>query len=172
MRHSSGFRPSLLLLALVFSVTTVHAAPLGTAFTHKGEYKPGGTAVTGIYDFQIVLFNVATVGTAISTVTRDNVVVTQGNFTVEIDYTAAPFATATQYWLETRVRAGTSTGAFTVVPVRQKLNAKSAKLEAENTAIKARVAALEKQTATHARTQTRLEALEARFERMFQARAE
>ena len=36
---------------------------------------------------------------------------------------AVPFATATQYWLETRVRLGTSTGAFTILPVRQKLNA-------------------------------------------------
>jgi hypothetical protein len=53
-----------------------------------------------------------------------------------------------------------------------KLRAKSAKLEAENTEIKARLAALERQTATQARTQARLEVLEARFERMFQARAE
>jgi hypothetical protein len=114
------------LSLIVFSLTSlvaVQAAPLGTAFTHKGEYKPGGTAVTGIYDFQIVLFNVSTAGTPIiSPVIHENVQVTQGNFTVEINYGAPPFATATQYWLETRVRPGTSTGAFAVVG-RQKLNA-------------------------------------------------
>ncbi len=124
MRHASWCRPCLVLLPLLFGLTTIHAAPLGTAFTHKGEYKPGGTAVTGIYDFQIVLFDVATLGAPIvSPVIHENVPVTQGNFTVEINYGAPPFAAATQYWLETRVRAGTSTGAFTVLPVRQKLNA-------------------------------------------------
>jgi hypothetical protein len=104
--------------ALVLSLDhglVVHSAPLGTALTHKGEYKPSGVAVTGVYDFQIVLFNVTTLGTAISTLTREKVPVTQGNFTVELDYGAPPFATATQYWLGTWVRAGTSTGAFTVV---------------------------------------------------------
>jgi hypothetical protein len=101
----------------------VQSAPFGTALIHKGEYKPSGVSVTGVYDFQIVLFNGATVGTAISTVTRENVQVTQGNFTVEVDYGAPPFATATQYLVETRVRAGASTGAFTTLAPRQKLNA-------------------------------------------------
>ncbi|NOT55802.1 MAG: hypothetical protein HOP18_14475 [Deltaproteobacteria bacterium] len=100
------------------------AAPLGTAFTHRGEYKPSGTAVSGVYDFQLVLFNVATAGTPVSTVlTKENVSVIQGNFTVELDYGATPFATATQYWVETRVRAGTSTGAFTTLAPRLKMNA-------------------------------------------------
>jgi trimeric autotransporter adhesin len=121
---STGVRVSVAALILLLAHSPVHSAPLGTALTHKGEYKPGGTVVTGIYDFQIVLFNVATLGTPIvSPVTHENVPVTQSNFTVEINYGAPPFATATQYWLETRVRAGTSTGAFTILPVRQKLNA-------------------------------------------------
>ncbi len=120
---STGVRVSVAALVLLLAHSPVHSAPLGTAFTHKGEYKPGGTAVTGVYDFQIVLFNVATLGMPIvSPVTHENVPVTQGNFTVEINYGAPPFATATQYWLETRVRPGISTGAFMVVG-RQKLNA-------------------------------------------------
>ena len=125
MRHSYWFRTSLVLLGMVFNVTAVAAAPLGTAFTHKGECKPCGTILLpgGIFDFQIVLFNVATLGTPIvSPVIYENVPVTQGNFTVEINYGASPFATATQYWLETRVRLGTSTGVFIPLP-RQKLNA-------------------------------------------------
>lgn len=133
MRHSYWFRTNVVLLTLGLSVTTVVAVPLGTAFTHKGEYKPGGTPVTGVYDFQIVLFDVATGGTpintiicedtrgiAIGTVICANVMVTQGQFTVGIGYGAPPFATTTQYWLETRVRVG---NAFTVVGGRQKLNA-------------------------------------------------
>jgi hypothetical protein len=125
MHHFGWFRTSSTLLALVFGVTAVAAAPLGTAFTHKGECKPCGTILLpgGIFDFQIVLFNVATLGTPIvSPVIHENVPVTQGNFTVEINYGASPFATATQYWLETRVRLGTSTGGFIPLP-RQKLNA-------------------------------------------------
>lgn len=46
------------------------------------------------------------------------------------------------------------------------------KLEKENAALKARLAKLEAKVATRAQTQARLDALEARLERMFQARAE
>jgi hypothetical protein len=121
---SAGGRVGVAALVLLLVVHgPVQSAPFGTALIHKGEYKPSGVSVTGVYDFQIVLFNGATVGTAISTVTRENVQVTQGNFTVEVDYGAPPFATATQYWVETRVRAGASTGAFTTLAPRQKLNA-------------------------------------------------
>lgn len=52
----------------------------------------------------------------------------------------------------------------------RKLEKENVKLKAENATIKARLTALEKQTANHTRTQARLAALESRFERMFQAR--
>ena len=45
------------------------------------------------------------------------------------------------------------------------------KLEQENAELKARLTALEAQAAKQVRTQARLEVLEARFERLFQARA-
>lgn len=107
---SAGVRVGVAVLVLLLAHGSVQSAQLGTALTHKGEYKPSGVAVTGVYDFHIALFNVATVGTAIGTVARENVQVTQGNFIVEVDYGAPPFATATQYWLETRVRPGISAG--------------------------------------------------------------
>lgn len=107
---SAGVRVGVAALVLLLAHGPVQSAPLGTALTHKGEYKPSGVAVTGVYDFHIVFFNVATVGTAIGTVARENVQVTQGNFIVEVDYGAPPFATATQYWLETWVRPGISAG--------------------------------------------------------------
>jgi hypothetical protein len=55
--------------------------------------------------------------------------------------------------------------------LHQKIEHENAKLREENAEMKARLVALEAQAAKHARTHTRLEALEARFERMFQARA-
>jgi hypothetical protein len=53
----------------------------------------------------------------------------------------------------------------------QKLEHENAKLRAENAEMKAWLAALEPQAAKQARTHTRIEALDARCERMFQARA-
>jgi trimeric autotransporter adhesin len=55
--------------------------------------------------------------------------------------------------------------------LHQKVEQENAKLRAENAEMKARLVALEAPAAKQARAHTRLEALEARFERMFQVRA-
>ncbi|MBU6411913.1 MAG: hypothetical protein KGS45_00425 [Planctomycetes bacterium] len=60
---------------------------LAIPFTFQGELRDGGTAVNGVYDMQFSLFGVATGGTKIGdTQCADNVTVTNGRFTVVLDF--------------------------------------------------------------------------------------
>ena len=48
---------------------------------------------------------------------------TDGLFTVELDYTEVPFEAALKYYLEVRVRRGNETGGYTQLLPRQKITA-------------------------------------------------
>src|SRR5262249_11165593 len=65
----------------------------GTAFTYQGKLSDSGNVANGQYDFQIKLFDSATVGTGNqqgSLVSASNVTVTAGIFTVQLDFGACP----------------------------------------------------------------------------------
>jgi len=82
-----------------------------------------GVAVTGAYDFQFMLYDQASGGSQVgSTVTKDDVAVTTGLFTVQLDFTASPFDGSDRH-LQINVRIGTSTGGYTGLSPRQKLTA-------------------------------------------------
>jgi hypothetical protein len=110
-----------LLLASNLLMPCAMAAPVGTGFTYQGDLKVSGAPANGSFDFEFVLFDVATAGSGIATVTRDDVGLTGGQFLVELDYTDVPFAAAQAYFLEVRVRDGASTGGYTQLLPRQKL---------------------------------------------------
>ncbi len=58
-------------------------AILGTAFTYQGRLLVGGNPASGTYDFEFRLYNASTSGTQVgSNVTKDNVSVNDGLFTV------------------------------------------------------------------------------------------
>ncbi len=102
------------------------AAPLfattGTAFTYQGSLQDGGSPANGAYDFQFLLFDAATAGSQVgSTVTLNDVNVVNGLFTVQLDFGGVFDGTA--LWLEVRVRAGASTGGYTILAPRQPLTA-------------------------------------------------
>jgi hypothetical protein len=109
------------ILALPLLVTGALAAPVGTGFTYQGELKVSAVPANGAFDFEFALFNVATAGSTITTVLSDDAPVTNGLFTVELDFTDVPFAAAEQYWLEVHVREGASTGAYQALLPRQKI---------------------------------------------------
>jgi hypothetical protein len=111
------------LSLLLASVHIAHADPLGSAFTYQGELNVSNQPANGSYDFEIALYSVSGGGLALDTVVRDNVNVSQGLFSVTLDYTDIPFATSTQYYLELRVRDGASTGAYTTLLPRQPIYA-------------------------------------------------
>lgn len=107
--------------------------------TYQGKLSDGNQAANGAYDLQFQLFNAVTGGTARTTqITLEDVSVTNGIFTVQLDLGAASLREgnkttnvklnpaileAENSFFEIGVRAGTSTGAFTTLTPRQPLTA-------------------------------------------------
>ncbi len=92
---------------------------LATTFTYQGRLVDAGSPANGTYDLRFILYDAETGGAQVgTTVTRDDVQVASGLFTVELDFGAAAFQGDAR-WLEIAVRPGSSTGAFTVLSPRQ-----------------------------------------------------
>ena len=99
------FRPMhALACALALLASAPALAEPGTAITYQGELRNAGTPAQGPYDFEAALYDVASGGEAISTMTLDDAQVDQGLFSLPLDFTDVPFATGEQYWIELRVR--------------------------------------------------------------------
>ncbi len=115
---------SLLLgLAALWGASHVLAQDaIGTDFTYQGQLKEGGLLTNGPYDFQFSLYDAASGGSQVgSTLTRDDVGVSDGLFTVELDF--GDVFDGNERWLEIAVRPGDSTGAYTTLTPRQQLTA-------------------------------------------------
>jgi hypothetical protein len=94
---------------------------VGTGFTHQGRLTDGGSPANGEYDFQFRLYDAVSSGSQVgSTNNRGNVTVTEGLFTVQLDFGSGAFNGDARY-LEIRVRPGASTGAYTTLTPRQAL---------------------------------------------------
>jgi hypothetical protein len=106
------WRAALALLA----VATVYAGPsaqegqpqgdvgiraaMDTGFTYQGRLTDGDSLANGDYDFEFKLYDAASNGTQVgSTVTKEDVTVTDGLFTVQLDFGAEVF-TGDARWLE------------------------------------------------------------------------
>ncbi|MFQ5435179.1 MAG: hypothetical protein ACE5FD_09915, partial [Anaerolineae bacterium] len=98
------------------------AAALGSDFTYQGLLTDGGSLANGVYDFKFTLYDAASGGNPMgSTVAKANVDVTDGLFTVTLDFGNVFDGTA--LWLKVMVRPGSSTGAYTPLNPRQALTA-------------------------------------------------
>lgn len=96
-------------------------APLGTAFTYQGQLKQGGNPVNANCDFQFGLWDAASGGTQIgSTQTATNVSVTNGLFTVPVDFGTGAFNGEAR-WLAISVRCPAGSGSYTALSPRQAL---------------------------------------------------
>jgi hypothetical protein len=111
--------------ALIFMATLLIAAASrnlsaqGTAFTYQGLLSSSNNLANGSYDLTFKLFNASSGGSqAGPTLTNLNTGVTNGLFTVAIDF-GAQF-NSTTYWLEIGVRASGGSG-FTTLSPRQEL---------------------------------------------------
>ena len=108
-----SIRLSLMALLLCSSGGVLQAQ--ATSFTYQGRLTDGGNPATGAYDLQFRLFDALVSGNQVgSTVIRDDVAVSNGIFTVYLDFGGATFPGANR-WLEIAVRPGASTGAFTAL---------------------------------------------------------
>ena len=98
-------------------------AMLGTAFTYQGQLKEDGSPVNGTCDFQFKLYDAQSDGTQVgSTQTKTNVNVSNGLFTVQLDFGSDVF-TGDARWLEVAVRCPAGSGSYTTLTPRQALTA-------------------------------------------------
>jgi hypothetical protein len=108
----------ILFLGIAFPVQ----ADIGTVFTYQGRLTDNaGTPLTGSYDFEFKLYDALSSGSQVgSTVPKNDVPVSQGHFTLVLDFGLGIF-TGSPRWLEIGARPGTSTGAFSTLTPRQPL---------------------------------------------------
>jgi hypothetical protein len=81
-------------------------AAISTTFTYQGSLSDGGNPANGNYDFEFRLYDDADDGTLMGTDTETDVPVTDGLFTVQLDY--GEVFTGTARFLEIGVRLGDS----------------------------------------------------------------
>lgn len=113
---------ALLLLTALFGFTQgIHAQ--GTAFTYQGLLSENGARVNGTNDLQFTVHSTAGGNNPVgSPITMDDLAVSNGLFTVTLDFGAGIF-NGSPRWLEISVRPGTNNGAFTVLNPRQAIPA-------------------------------------------------
>jgi hypothetical protein len=111
------------LCASVLIAAAAAAQPVGTAWTYQGQLKNGAVVADGPHDFIFRLFSAASGGAQVgSSVTINDWMVTDGQFTVSLDFGATPFVGDAR-WLDIQVRPGASGGAYTLLTPRQPLSA-------------------------------------------------
>jgi hypothetical protein len=92
----------------------------GTAFTYQGQLLTTNGPTQGLYDVTFALYNAASGGTQFgSTVQTNGVLVTNGLFTVMVDFGSGLF-NGTAYWLQIGVRTN-GAASFTPLSGRQQL---------------------------------------------------
>jgi len=106
------------LLTLGFLVVTNNVFAQGTAFTYQGQLQSGGSPANGNYDFTFALYNANTTsGTQVGgTLTDTNVGVTNGLFTVTLDFGSVFTGNAT--WLAIGVRTNGGAGFTALNPLQ------------------------------------------------------
>jgi len=98
------------------------SAPLGTGLTYQGYLTDGSQPAEGAYDFQFDLYDADTGGILVGRVIFEDVTVTNGYFTVLLDFGEGIFNGEAR-WLEIGVRPGAESGAYTLLEPRQALSA-------------------------------------------------
>lgn len=89
-------------------------------FTYQGKLSDGGVPANGSYEIKFGLADALSGGSVLSTLTKDPVTVSDGVFTVELDYGTAPFIGFNR-WIEISVRPSGSADPFEVLSPRQPL---------------------------------------------------
>src|SRR3989454_3521113 len=107
-----------IVLAMSLGATTARAQT--SSFTYQGRLTDGGTPANGNYDLQFVLFDSLSGGAQVgSTQTLNTVAVSNGVFTVSLDFGANAFTGASRF-LEISARPSGG-GSFTLLSPRQQI---------------------------------------------------
>jgi len=117
----------LLLAVGCLPAQPAQAQPLTTAFTYQGELQTAGLPATGPHDLRFRLYDAAAGGAQVGAILcSDNVTLSEGRFTVSLDFGAA--FTGQQRFLEIEARADaeldcTNPAGFVILGPRQPLTA-------------------------------------------------
>ena len=91
----------------------------GTAFTYQGRLNDGASPANGSYDLQFTIYDALSSGSTVAGPTvADDVAVSNGLFTVSLDFGSVPF-NGNARWLNIAVRPGASSGSYTNLVPRQ-----------------------------------------------------
>ena len=112
-------RAAILASALACLCAVVHGAAAASAFTYQGRLDQAGVPAQGLFDFRFALYDAGNYQIG-STLTNAAVTVSNGLFTVSLDFGASAFNSDGR-WLEIAVRTGAN--AFTTLSPRQALTA-------------------------------------------------
>ena len=118
----------VVVLAVSVAGARLPAHALGTAFTYQGQLQQSGSAATGPCDFQISLWDAGgsgappAGGNQIGGVqTLSGAGVTDGLFTLPLDFGADAFSTGSDRWLQIAVRCPAGGGSYQTLAPRQPL---------------------------------------------------
>src|SRR5207302_2044011 len=118
-KTAAHFVGAVLMMLCVFASA---AFAQTSSFTYQGRLTDGGTAANGNYDLQFGLFDSLSGGTQVgSTQTLNTVAVSNGVFTVSLDFGASSFSGASRF-LEISARPS-GAGSFTLLTPRQPVTA-------------------------------------------------
>jgi hypothetical protein len=116
----SLFRAPALLAILILNLQLANAFAQGTAFTYQGQLQDNGSLASGTYNLQFTLYTNATGGASVAgPVTNNAVAVTNGLFTVTIDFGSNVWNGETN-WLQIGVESN-GAATFTNLSPRQEL---------------------------------------------------
>ncbi|MGD1084350.1 MAG: hypothetical protein ABSA47_06290, partial [Verrucomicrobiota bacterium] len=116
--RTARFKLGILALVLWAGLPSLHAQ--STAFIYQGQLAEGGGPANGNYDFQFTLLD--TNGNPVAgPLTNNPVGVTNGQYTVTLDFGAGPF-NGGFLWLQTGARTNGSTDPYTLLSPTQPVN--------------------------------------------------
>src|SRR5437016_921980 len=137
--NNSNLPSQLLLAAVLLLLAFMPTAAQTTSFTYQGRLNDGGTPANGTYDMQFKLYDTGTVGTGSlqgspNTVTNSTVQVTNGIFTVQMDFGASGFPGADRF-LEIGVRPNGSVNPYTILSPRRPITSTPYAIRSVNSAL-------------------------------------
>src|SRR5437588_10071140 len=120
LQDQNSIRSVIIVFTLLLGATT--ALGQTSSFTYQGRLTDGGTEANGNYDLQFALFDSLSGGTQIgSTQALNSVAVSNGVFTVSLNFGANSFSGADRF-LEISARPS-GAGSFTLLSPRQPVTA-------------------------------------------------
>jgi hypothetical protein len=111
--------PNLLLALAMLATCNLQPATAraqGTAFTYQGRLNDGGSPAGGIYDLRFAIYDATTNGNVYGVLTNATTGITNGLFTVALDFGGV--FNGSNYWLEIAARTNGGT-AFSPLSPRQ-----------------------------------------------------